>query len=100
MDLDQDLINGQTAIYRFQCHRWASTWGQTENAATPSKPIKQWIHSKAMCNPSYWGIDTWHHEQVSYSRDDSVSEKYNSVMLDGIHSTNKLDCAVSRLRYH
>ena len=53
-----------------------------------------------MCNPSYWGIDTWHHEQVSYSRDDSVSEKYNSVMLDGINSTNKLDCAVSRLRYH
>ena len=52
-----------------------------------------------MGNLSNWGIGTRHRERVSYSRDDSVSMIYNSVRLDGIHPTNKLDCAVSRLRY-
>jgi hypothetical protein len=61
--------------------------------------MEEWIHSKAMCNPSNWGIDTRHRERVSYSRDDSVSLMYNSVRLDAIQPTNKLDFAVSRLGY-
>jgi hypothetical protein len=78
------MINGQTAIYGFQCHGWSSTWDHTENAGTPSKPIQEWIHSKATCKPSNWGIDTWHLEQVSDFRNDSGNVTYNSVRLDGI----------------
>jgi hypothetical protein len=84
LDMNQTMQNGQTAIFGFQCDGWTSTWDYTTNAGTPEKPVDKWLHSKAYCNPRGWSTDTWHHVQVSYSRDDSGDVTYKSVWLDGL----------------
>lgn len=84
MDMNQVLSNGQTVIYAFQCAGWSKTWDYTENAGTPSNPIVKWVHSNQTCNPQAWSANTWHHVQISYSRDTSGNVTYQSVWLDGV----------------
>jgi len=83
LDINQTMENGQTALFGFQCDGYTSTWDYTKNAGTPTAPKDQWVHSRAYCNPRTWSIDTWHHLQISYSRDDSGNITYQSVWLDG-----------------
>jgi hypothetical protein len=82
-DMNQVMANGQTVIYGFQCDGYAGTWDYTENAGTPTSPIDHWVQTTATCNPRNWTPNTWHHIQVSYSRDDSGNVTYQSVWLDG-----------------
>ena len=84
MDMNQVMTNGQTVIYGFQCDGWKGTWDYTENAGTPARPIDTWVHSKAACNVKNWSRNTWHHVQISYSRDESGNVTYNSVTLDSV----------------
>ena len=87
MDMNQVMPNGQTVIFGFQCDGWSGTWDYTANKGTPAKPVDTWLHSKAGCNPRQWSTNTWHHIQVSYSRDDSGNVTYGSVWLDGAESS-------------
>jgi hypothetical protein len=84
MDMNQVMANGQTVIYGFQCDGWTGTWDYTENAGSPSQPEDEWVHSQAPCNPQSWSVNTWHHVQVSYSRDQYGNVTYQSVWLDGV----------------
>jgi hypothetical protein len=84
MDMNQTMENGQTAIFGFQCDGYTSTWDYTKNAGSPTSPNDQWVHSGAYCNPRGWSINTWHHVQVYYSRDDSGNITYHTVWLDGL----------------
>jgi hypothetical protein len=86
MDFNQTMANGQTAIFGFQCDGYSSTWDYTKNAGSPTAPNDQWVHSSAYCNPRAWSINTWHHVQISYSRDESGNITYHSVWLDGAQS--------------
>ena len=86
MDMNQVMSNGQTVIFGFQCDGWSGTWDYTANAGSPSKWIDTWKHSRAGCNPRQWKTNTWHHVQVSYSRDDEGKVTYKSVWLDGVES--------------
>ncbi len=83
MDMNQVMQNGETVIFGFQCDGWAGTWDYTENAGTPTTPIDRWVNSSAACNAQTWAQNTWHHVQVSYSRDDNGNVTYQSVWLDG-----------------
>ncbi len=83
LDMNQTMENGQTALFGFQCDGYTSSWDYTKNAGTPTAPIDQWVHLSAYCNPRSWSINTWHHVQVYYSRDDSGNITYHSVWLDG-----------------
>jgi hypothetical protein len=83
-DMNQVMSNGQTVIYGFQCDGYSSTWDYTENAGTPQIPIDHWVKSAETCNVQDWSTDTWHHVQVSYSRDNSGNVTYNSVWLDAM----------------
>ena len=83
MDMNQVMPNGQTVIYGFQCDGWSGTWDYTMNKGTPTSPVDAWVHSKAPCNPRNWGVNQWHHVQISYSRDGSGNVCYKSVWLDG-----------------
>jgi hypothetical protein len=83
MDMNQVMANGQTVIYGFQCDGYSGTWDYTKNAGTPTNYIDQWVHSSAPCNPRNWTRNTWHHVQISYSRDDKGNVTYHSVWLDG-----------------
>ena len=85
-DMNQVTANGQTIIYGFQCDGYSGTWDYTENAGTPSSYIDKWIHTNATCNPRNWAPNTWHHVQISYSRDNSGNVTYKSVWLDGTES--------------
>lgn len=87
MDTNQVLDNGNTVIYGFQCDGNSSTWDYTANRGTPTKPIDVWVHTSAYCNARNWGKNTWHHIQISYSRDDSGNVTYHSVWLDGYQSS-------------
>jgi hypothetical protein len=82
MDLNQ-VVNGYTVIFGFQCDGWSGTWDYTENAGTSAAPVDQWVHSSAACNPRTWAQNIWHHVQVSYSRDAYGDVTYQSVWLDG-----------------
>jgi hypothetical protein len=84
MDLNQVMTNGQTVIFGFQCDGWSRSWDYTANTGTPTSPKDQWIHSNQTCNPQAWATNTWHHVQVSYSRDNSGNVDYKSVWLDGV----------------
>jgi hypothetical protein len=84
MDLNQVMANGQTVIFGFQCDGWSHSWDYTANRGTPTSPSDQWIHSNQTCNPQAWANNTWHHVQVSYSRDASGNVTYKSVWLDGV----------------
>ncbi len=86
MDMNQVMANGDTVIYGFQCDGYSGTWDYTENAGTPSSPNDQWVHSSAACDVRNWSQETWHHIQISYSRDDSGNVTYHSVWLDGVES--------------
>lgn len=86
LDNNQVIPNGDTVIYAFQCAGDTNTWDYTSNAGTPSAPVAKWIQSKAPCNPANWTPNTWHHVQISYSRDDVGNVTYHSVWLDGIES--------------
>lgn len=86
MDMNQVMANGQTVIYGFQCDGNSGTWDYTANTGTPSKPVDAWIHSNAACNVRNWSKNTWHHVQISYSRDDAGNVTYHSVWLDGTES--------------
>jgi hypothetical protein len=84
MDLNQVMANGQTVIYGFQCDGWTGTWDYTENAGTPNNPVDEWVHSQAPCNPQNWSVNTWHHVQITYNRDQYGNVTYQSVWLDGV----------------
>jgi hypothetical protein len=86
MDTNQVMANGQTVIFGFQCDGWQSTWDYTANNGSPKSPVDVWLHSTASCNPRQWSANTWHHVQVSYSRDSSGNVTYKSVWLDGVES--------------
>jgi hypothetical protein len=83
MDMNQVMDNGQTVLFGFQCDSYSGTWDYTANKGTPEKPSDTWLHSKAYCDVRKWGQSTWHHIQVSYSRDDNGNVTYNTVWLDG-----------------
>ena len=87
LDMNQTMENGQTVIFGFQCDGYTSTWDYTVNAGTPTEPSDKWVHSSAYCNPRGWGINSWHHVQVYYSRDDSGNVTYHSVWLDGLQES-------------
>lgn len=84
MDMNQVMANGQTVIYGVQCDTWSSTWDYTENAGTPQNPVDHWLNSNQYCNARQWGTDSWHHVQISYSRDQYGTVTYKSVWLDGV----------------
>ena len=46
----------------------------------------RWLHSNQPCNPANWTKNTWHHIQISSSRDDSGNVTYNSVWFDGVEA--------------
>ena len=83
MDMNQTMSNGETVIFGFQCDGWSGTWDYTENAGTSTAPVDRWVNSSAACNLKTWAQNTWHHVQVSYSRDDYGNVTYQSVWLDG-----------------
>ena len=83
-DMNQVMANGQTVIFGFQCDYWSKTWDYAENAGTPRQPSDVWVHSTAACNVQTWATDTWHHLQISYSRDASGNATYQSVWLDNV----------------
>jgi len=87
MDNNQAMRNGDTVIYAFQCSGYTNTWEFSSNAGTPTNPVVTWIRSTAPCNPSKWTRNTWHHIQISSSRDDLGNVTYHSVWLDGVESS-------------
>lgn len=82
MDLNQVMTNGHTVIFGFQCDGWSGTWDYTRNGGSATHWKDEWVHSKAHCNPRSWAINTWHHVQISYSRNDDGAVTYHSVWLD------------------
>jgi hypothetical protein len=86
MDLNQVMPNGQTVIYGVQCDGWSGTWDYTLNAGSPEHQIDVWAHTGLPCNPHSWKIDTWHHIQITYSRDENGNVTYQSVWLDGVQN--------------
>ena len=84
LDMNQVMANGQTVIYGFQCDGWTNTWDYTENSGTPWRPRDEWVHSRQYCSPRTWGVNSWHHIQISYSRDQAGAVTYNSVWMDGV----------------
>ncbi len=83
MDMNQTLSNGQTVIFGVQCDGYSGTWDYTTNAGSPQNLQDRWVHSNAACNPAKWSTYTWHHVQMSYSRDAYGDVTYHSVWLDG-----------------
>jgi hypothetical protein len=86
MDMNQVMANRQTVIFGFQCDGWAGTWDYTANNGSPQSPVDVWLHSTASCNPREWSANTWHHVQVSYSRDSAGNVTYKSVWFDSVES--------------
>jgi len=85
MDVDQVMSNGDTVIFAFQCDGYSGTWDYTENAGGVAKsPSAHWVNSQSACNPRNWTTDTWHHVQITYSRDQYGSVTYQSVWFDGV----------------
>lgn len=84
MDMNQVMANGQTVIYGVQCDGYSGTWDYTANAGTPWNPMDVWRHSAAECNPREWSTNTWHHVQISYSRDVYGNVTYKSIWLDNV----------------
>jgi hypothetical protein len=84
LDLNQVLSGGQTVIYGMQCDGWSGTWDVTVNKGTTTQPNVGWAHSSAPCNVRNWSTNTWHHVQLSYSRNDTGWITYKSATLDGV----------------
>src|ERR1700722_17817605 len=76
MDSNQVTANGETVIYAFQCDGYSHVWDYSGAGAL-------WVRSAQPCDLSKWSPDTWHHIQISYSRDDFGNVTYHSVWLDG-----------------
>lgn len=83
LDNNQVMANGDTIIYAFQCAGDSNTWDYSANIGSASHPHVHWLHSTQPCNPESWAPNTWHHVQISYSRDGSGNITYNSVWFDG-----------------
>jgi hypothetical protein len=83
LDMNQTMANGETVIYGVQCDGWSGTWDYTINAGTPKHHVDHWEHTKSKCDPRTWSVNTWHHVQISYSRDDKGVVNYKSAWLDG-----------------
>lgn len=83
MDMNQVMPNGQTVIFGIQCDGWTGTWDYSANGGSPWAPWDHWVVSSAPCNLQSWAKYTWHHVQLSYSRDDWGNVTYNSVWVDG-----------------
>jgi len=89
LDLNQVLSGGQTVIYGMQCDGWTNTWDVSVNKGTTYKPSDTWAHTSAPCNVHSWSANTWHHVQLSYSRNDTGWVTYKSATVDGVsHSIN------------
>jgi hypothetical protein len=86
MDMNQVTANGQTVIYGVQCDGYAGTWDYTENTGTPTDYVDTWVNSSVPCNPRSWSINTWHHVQIAYYRDNSGNVTYEWVSFDGAQS--------------
>ena len=86
MDNNQVMRNGDTVIYAFQCSGYSNTWEYTENSGTREAPQAHWLKSTQPCNPAKWTRDTWHHIQISTSRDDLGNVTYHSVWFDGVEA--------------
>jgi len=84
MDNNQVMRNGHTIIYGFQCSGYGNVWEYSENAGTVDQSRAHWLKSTAPCNPAKWTRNTWHHIQISVSRDDSGHVTYHSVWFDGV----------------
>lgn len=85
LDMNQVVANGDTVIYGFQCDGYSGTWDYTVN----KNGSTHWLHSSSACDVRNWSRNTWHHVQISYSRDDSGNVTYHSVWLDG--TENKIE---------
>jgi hypothetical protein len=83
MDVNQTMANGQTVLFGFQCDGYSKTWDYTTNTGTPENYVDNWVKSDQACNLQNWSVDTWHHVQIAYSRDDAGNVTYQSVWLDG-----------------
>jgi hypothetical protein len=83
-DMNQVMPNGETVIYGFQCDSWSKTWDYTANAGTSQNFSDVWYHSTAACDIQKWETNTWHHVQISYSRDWAGQVTYKSVWLDNV----------------
>lgn len=100
MDNNQVIPNGDTVIYAFQCAGDSNTWDYSENAGTRANPVVKWVHSNQPCNPQNWATNTWHHVQISYSRDSVGDVTYHSVWLDGVEAPiNKTVMSAFSLRW-
>lgn len=86
LDINQTMPNGRTVIFGVQCDGYSNTWDYTENLGTAENPSGNWAHSNARCNVRNWSIDTWHHIQVSYSRDPLGNVTYRSLWFDDAQS--------------
>jgi hypothetical protein len=86
MDMNQVIPDGGTVIYGFQCDGDHGTWDYSANSGAIGDSRISWRHSKAACNPRDWTPNTWHHVQISYSRDDVGNVTYNGVWFDGVES--------------
>jgi hypothetical protein len=86
MDNNQVVANGDTIIYAFQCDGDHGSWDYSANVGTRHHTKVKWIHSNQPCNPANWTTNTWHHIQISSSRDDSGNVTYNSVWFDGVEA--------------
>jgi hypothetical protein len=84
MDMNQVMANGQTVIFGVQCDGYSGTWDYTANEGTAQNPSDRWLHSNAACKMSNWTTNTWHHIQISYSRDNAGNVTYQAVWLDGV----------------
>jgi hypothetical protein len=101
LDMNQVLANGQTVIYGVQCDGDSGTWDYTINAGTPAHQVDKWVHTTTPCNPGTWSVNTWHHVQISYSRDDVGNVTYNSAWLDGVvQPLNATVLSASSLGWH
>ncbi|HEY3706207.1 MAG TPA: hypothetical protein VGL22_14180 [Terracidiphilus sp.] len=85
MDLNQVIGNGWTVIMGFQCNSWTGTWDYTANKGTAKSPKDTWVHSAVACHTSKWAVNTWHHIQIAYFRDNYGNVTYQSVTFDGVN---------------
>jgi Chitobiase/beta-hexosaminidase C-terminal domain len=86
MDMNQVIPDGNTVIYGFQCDGDHGTWDYSANTGSLAGSKVSWRHSAAACDPRKWSTDTWHHVQISYSRDTVGHVTYNAVWLDGVEA--------------
>lgn len=89
LDLNQVISGGQTVIYGMQCDGWSKTWDISVNKGSTTSPNIGWAHTSVPCNVRGWSTNTWHHVQLTYSRNDTGWITYKSVALDGAsHAIN------------